>query len=75
VRVAKLLNYNAAVVGATALSGAAVAVGLALKMQCMQENVVYSIPFLFAGEVLGLAVFVLDAVLGALSDSIERQLT
>ena len=71
----KLLNYSAAVVGATALGGVAVAAGLSLKMPCMRDNVVYSIPFLFAGEVLGFAVFVLDAVLGALSDAIERQLT
>ena len=44
-------------------------------MPCMHDNVLYSIPLLFAGEVLGFAVFVLDAVLGALSDGIERQLT
>jgi len=66
-----LLNYSTAVATLASASCVATVTTLCFKLQCVDTHAMYTVPLLFAGEVLGLAVFVANSMLRTLSDGVE----
>ena len=70
----KLLLYSRATAPAALALAGTLAVVLAARMPVFRMSGVVSLALLFAGEVLGLWVFLVDAVLRAVADAVEAVL-